>query len=41
MLRATPRQPTLGSTCPSSWVTCLSQWRTLQLDTFRDRPQHG
>jgi hypothetical protein len=38
-LRATPRQPTVGTTCPSSWTTCLSQWRTLQLESFRDRPQ--
>jgi hypothetical protein len=21
-----PRQPTVGTTCPSSWTTCLSQW---------------
>jgi hypothetical protein len=38
-LGATPRQPTVGTTCPSSWTTCLSQWRTLQLESFCDRPQ--
>jgi hypothetical protein len=41
MLRATPRQPALGSKCPNRWDTCLSQWRSLRLEDFRDRPQVG